>query len=183
MTQYLGVVLLLAGGLLLAAPSRAVAQDRLEDDPGYVDFSLIEGWFGTEATIEVNIRGALLRLVAGASEHEDPELASMLRRLKAIQVRGFSLRRSSYRDAEDHMSDMADRLEARGWDTVVRVREPDERVDMYIKTRGDAIAGLMVLVVDAADDESVFINIVGEIDPEEIGRIGRTFDIGPLDRM
>ena len=50
-------------------------------------------------------------------------------------------------------------------------------------TAGRVIAGMVVMVVSPEDDETVFVNIVGQIDPEQIGRIGRKFDIDPLDEM
>lgn len=176
-------VLVLAGLLGATVPSaRAQSGGDLSRDPGYVDMAFVERWIDTEASIEVNIRGALLRLVASASEAEDPELARLLRRLKAIQVRGYPLHGTTdYRAAEDHAARLADRLRQRDWDTVLSIRETGERVDMYVKAGDEAIAGLVVFVVDAHDGESVFINIVGEIDPEEIGRIGRKFNIGSLD--
>ena len=42
---------------------------------------------------------------------------------------------------------------------------------------------MVVMVVAPGDDETVFVSIVGEIDPEQIGRLGRKFDIEPLDGM
>lgn len=162
----------------IAAP--AWAQDDVTRDPGYVDFGRIEQWFDREPKLEVNIKGVLLELVAEASRNEDPELADLLRRLKAIQVRGFALDRDQYGDVERRTSELAQRLERQGWETFARVREDDERVDMFVRTRDGAIAGLVVMVVSPGEDESVFVNIVGDIRPEQIGRIGRKFDIGPL---
>jgi hypothetical protein len=39
------------------------------------------------------------------------------------------------------------------------------------------------MAVNPGDDETFFVNIVGDINPQEIGRIGRKFDINPLDEM
>lgn len=154
----------------------AQAQDRVEEDPGYIDFADIESWFNASPTIEVNIKGALLRLVAEASRYEDPDLAELLFKLKAIQMRGFPLRGSQYKDVERHADGMAQRLRDDGWDTVMRVRDYEERVDMYLKMHGEKIAGLVVMVVEPGEDETVFVNIVGDIDPEQIGRLGRKFN-------
>lgn len=167
-------------GVFAAAALPLRAQDALSRDPGYVDFAVVEQWFDREARVEVNVKGALLKLVAEASEYEDPELARMLRKITAIQVRGYALDAGSFASIERQTSALARRLEGMGWETVARVREDDERVDVFIKMRGDVIAGLTVLVVSPGDDDTVFVNIVGDIDPEQIGRIGRKFNIGRL---
>lgn len=171
-----GLCLLLA---LLATP--ALAQDRLERDPGYLDLRTVSGWFDAEPWLEVNIRGALLKMVAEASRYEDPELTRLLLKLKAIEVRGYPLSHRQFDSIEKRTTDLARRLQAQGWDTVARVRERDQRVDVYLRMHEGNIAGMAVMVLEpGSDDGAVFVNIVGEIDPEQIGRIGSKFNIGPL---
>ena len=85
--------MLCCGLVMLMAASAAWAQDDLKSDPGYVDLDQFDGWFDEEPSIIVNIKGALLKLVAEASRYEDPELADLLHKLKAVQVRGFDLDR------------------------------------------------------------------------------------------
>ena len=167
--------------LLVVFVGQVQAQDRLEDEPGYYDLSGLEYWFDTEPRLEVNVKGALLRLVAEASRFEDPELANLLLKLKAIQVRGYETRRSQFREISAQTAEIGKKLENRGWDTLVRVREDDERVDMYVKVHDDIIAGMVVMVVEPGDDGTIFLNIVGEIDPEQIGRIGRKFNLGHIE--
>lgn len=176
--------LLIAALLLLGTIRLAEAQSNqaLEREPGYVDLAAIESWFQADPTIEVNVKGALLKLVAEASRYEDPELADMLRQLKAIQVRGFSMRGVARSDVERQAKAMSKRLESQGWDTVVRVWDDGDQVDMFVKVSGDVIAGMMVMVTSPDEDESIFVNIVGEINPEQIGRIGSKFNIDPLTR-
>jgi hypothetical protein len=173
------LVSLLLAGLCLVRPTHA--QDDFTNDPGYIDLNTVETWFGAQPRVEVNIKGALLELVAEASRYEDPELADLLTKLRAIQVRGFDLAPADYGVLETRISDLGQRLEADGWDTVVRVREDNEYVNMFVRVHEGAIAGMMVMTLAPGDDESYFINIVGQIDPSQIGRIGRTFDIGPLE--
>lgn len=164
---------------LLALPARA-QRDALADEPGYVDLVEIERWFDRDARIEVNVQGPLLKLVTEAAKYEDPDLAAMLRHIKAIQVRGYDLRPSELEDVEAHARSLGRVLKGRGWDTVARVRDDDERVEMFVKVRGDAMEGLMVMVLSPGDDETVFVNIVGEIDPEQIGRLGSRFGVSGL---
>lgn len=168
----------------LAGPVQAQnKQLNLDKEPGYLNLDFVEQWFEKEPKVIVNIKGALLELVAEASRYEDPDLAELLHKLKAIQVRGFSLRHSEFAAITDRTSGLAKRLESDGWDTVVRVREDDENVDIFVRVNNGAIAGMIVMAVNPGDDETFFVNIVGDINPQEIGRIGRKFDINPLDEM
>lgn len=182
MKRIAGRILAVALLASAAAVSPASAQQvDLRNEPGYLDLSSIEGWFDEEPWLEINIKGALLRLVTEASRNEDPELTSLLQKLKAIEVRGYPLTPAQFENIGRRTGDLAKQLESRGWDTVVRVRERDERVNIYMKVTDDVIAGLVVMVLQPDEDEgAVFVNIVGDIDPEEIGRIGRKFDIDPL---
>ena len=160
----------------------ALGQRSIESEPGYVDVKQVESWFGEEPNLEVNIFGALLNLVAEASRFEDPDLAVLLKKLKGISVRGFDTDGIDMGVIRDRTSEMSKRLKADGWETVVKVREDDEFVDMFLKTNGDVIEGMVVMVIDE-DDEAVFVNIIGEIDPEQIGRLGNKFNVGGLRRF
>ena len=175
---------LITAVILLAAPNpqAALAQDDLRQDPGYLDLTTVEDWFDTEPWLEVNIKGALLNLITEASKaEEDPELTSILSKLKAIEVRGYPMTPAMFEDIDRRTGLLAKRLEGLGWETVVRVREDDERVNVYLKSDGKTIAGLVVMVLDPTEDDgAIFVNIVGDIDPQQIGRIGQKFNIDPL---
>lgn len=166
--------------MVLYAAAPVQAQDALEQEPGYVDFRAIESWFDTEPNIEVNLKGALLELVAEASRESNPELADMLHSLKAIQVRGFTNEDGSQATSlRSRTEALGKDLEDRGWQAAVRVREDDEHVNMYLNEQDGAISGLMVMASES-EDATVFVNIVGPLDPAQIGRLGRALDIDPL---
>jgi hypothetical protein len=185
MMRYLLSLLALTAILAAAAPGTAFAQNNLRADPGYLDLATVEQWFDAEPWLEVNIKGALLNLIVGAAEAEDdPELTSILSKLKAIEVRGYPLTSQNFDDIDRHTRQLAGRLESQGWETVVRLREDDERIHVFLKSNGNSIAGLVVMVLDPSDDDgAVFVNIVGDIDPKEVGRIGQRFDIDPLSNL
>ncbi|MEZ4699871.1 MAG: DUF4252 domain-containing protein [Rhodothermales bacterium] len=170
--------------LALAGAARpALGQDDLAQVAGYVDFTDLADQFGEAPTLEVNIKGPLLKLVAEASREEDPELADLLLKLQAIQVRGYPLRRSQFRSMERRSLMLAERLSEAGWETVVNLRDYGQYVDMYVKQNPKAIEGMVLLVLDTEAGETVFINIVGDIDPGEMGRIGSKFTTTPLDDL
>ncbi len=173
----------LLGALLVLVPVAGVrAQEDYKKLPGYVDFSAM-GIFGEEeSTVEVFLKGPLLRLVSEATKDEDSELADMLSRLRLIRVQVFPLRRQKAALVAKKAAEMARQLEKKGWEMVVRVRDRDEQVYVYLKSVKDRIAGLAVMSVEPGN-EAAFINIVGDIDPAQIGRLGRKFDIQPLDSI
>lgn len=166
---------LLFVALLLPAASQAQVHSSVQSEPGFLDLNTIESWFDEEAHIEVNVQGALLNLVMEASKHEDEELARMLGKLKGVYVRGYHVAPETIDRIATRTGRLASSLSDQGWETVVRVREDDERVDVFMRTTGDRIAGLVVMVVDP--EETIFVNIVGEIDPSDIGRIGGRFNV------
>ncbi len=164
--------------LLLVLPSAA---QRIEESPGYFDLSALEGFEDQETTLEVNVKGALLRMVAEAARLEDDSLAEMLLKLRAIQVRGYTLDDRAVSALIDRLGPVARRLAADGWERVVRVREEDEFVEMLVRDiSGDHVEGMIVFVVNEGENETILVNIVGKIDPADIGRIGRRLRIRAL---
>lgn len=163
--------------IMLIVPMSAAAQvDRaVQTDPGFLDLAMIESWFDQEANIEVNVQGALLNLVMEASRHEDEELANMLSKLKGVYVRGYQVAPDAIDRIASRTGNLARTLSTRGWETVVRFREEGERVDVFMRSEENRISGLVVMVVDP--EETLFVNIVGEINPEDIGRIGGRFNV------
>lgn len=163
--------------VICLAPTAGWAQTgpEVRDLPGFLDLSLVDSWFDREAKIEVNVSGALLGLVQGATEQEEPELSTMLSRLKGLYVRGYAVTPEEARSIGERTNSLARSLTSQGWETVVRVNEEDERVHVYLRSIQNRIAGLVVMVVD--EEETMFVNIVGEIDPSELGRLGSRFDL------
>ena len=171
-------------GLVGIRPNTLHAQTELDHDPGYVDFDKMdERLFFAKPDVQVNIRGQLLKLVAEASREDDPEFADLLLRLRAIQVRSFPMRSSQIRSMEMHSRGIGEELEEDGWDTVVRLRDHGQYVDVYAIEDEEFILGLMMMVVDKEVNETILINIVGNMAADELGRIGSKFDIEPLSEI
>ena len=167
-------------------PTSAWAATPLEEQPGYIDFSSL-GLFDDpepETTIEIYLKDPLLDLVAAATRFDDEELANMLEALYLIRVQVYHNSEGQNLDTSYDYERIAERLKALtlpGWERVVQVRERDERMQFYVRSEDEAIVGLLVLV--GSPREFVFINIVGLLDLAQVGRIGRKFDIAPLDSI
>lgn len=140
----------------------------------------LDALFNEEARVEVNLRGAILRLVAEASRNDEPEFASMVDDLRGIFVRQYALS-SARSSAPGQIRELARSFERDGWETLVRVRDDGEDVFIYLDTSGDVINGLVVMSLDEEEDEATFVTIDGRIDPAQIGRLGSTFDVPELE--
>jgi hypothetical protein len=175
------IVLLSLYGLFLG-PAQAQDDKEIKKHPGYVDFEAIEIPGDAEETVEVYVRGPLLKLVAQATNHEDPALSKLLSKLLLIKVNTFSIDSEISPELKQKIATIESSLLKQNWEKVVRVKERDELANVYLKMDNERVIGLVVMAVEEGD-EAVFVNIVGEIDMDSIGKLGRKFDIPKLDSL
>lgn len=166
--------------LTISAAGLAHADDKAFTSlPGYVDFAALAK-IGEDAKVEVNLKSPMLGLVSKFVGQDDPELRDMLAGLKLVRVRVYDLTPAIEKEFLAAGSETTTRLDKSGWERIVRVREDNERVDIYFKPSANAewIEGVLIIAVDT---EAAFVNIVGTIRPEDVGRIGEHFDIEGID--
>jgi hypothetical protein len=157
---------------LLALP--AIAQeDELKDLPGYVDFGDLSATYG-EPKIIINLGGTMLNFVSMMSSEESPETSEMISKLKGIRVQIYTLD-EDVGAAKDQFSQVKGDLKSSGWEPIVQVNEEDEQVLVYMKTVKGNMEGMTVMVVD--EEEAVFVNVIGQLNPAELGRVMDTFDV------
>jgi hypothetical protein len=171
----LAVVVLCAA---VAAHADADDEKSFASLPGYVDFAALAR-ISEEAKVEVNLKSPMLGLVSKFVGHDDPELRDMLANLKLVRVRVYDLTPAVEKEFLAAGTETMNRLDKSGWERIVRVRENNERVDIYFKPSKNAewIDGVLIIAVD---NEAAFVNIVGTIRPEDVGRIGEHFDLDEI---
>jgi hypothetical protein len=178
----------MASGTAYAAAGSDKEKDEITKDPGYVDFGTVNLFGKKEPDVEVLIQDELLKMIAAVARSSDPELADMMLKLKQIRVQTFSIDAEQLLAVEKKTDEVSSRIEAQGWAPVVRVRNrrDNEQTYIYMKFKPDQkVQGLVVMNVEASDNEkqASFVNIVGEIDPEQLGKLQRKFDIQGLDSL
>lgn len=167
--------------LSLASPARA--QENYEKLPGYVDFSSLDILGEEEASIEIFLKGTLLNLVSAATKAEDPDLADVLWKLKLIRVQKFPWKYPAVTTTERQLADLAKTLEKKGWEAVVRVREKrNDNVYVYLKSQTNKIVGIAIMATEPGEGVTL-VNIVGDIEPAQLGRLGSKFNIDALDSI
>lgn len=167
-------ILTLAALLLLAA-SAGQAQD-LTAQPGYVPLEKLDLFPREKLSVEINIEGALLSLVAAGAKSSEPELASLLGGLKSIKLQAIPLKDLDESALRTRFGRTVRWLEERGWKSTLKVRDEGEETYIYLKETAGKIDGLTLLSLSPGD-EAVIINIVGRIDPAQIGRLAQHFDV------
>ena len=174
----------IAAALVLGCASTAFAGDGedVTKEPGYVDFGTMAIFGHKEADVEVLLEQALIKAVGEMSG--DPELKQMMAKLKQIRVQTFAIEPDKLEAIEKKTAEVARQLEAQGWAPMVKVVKPraGERTYVYMKMSGSVIQGMTVMNVDPQDEAS-FINIVGEIDPEQVGKLSQKFHLSGMDSV
>lgn len=155
------------------------APQKLADQPGYLPLAELGLFSPNDATVEINLEGPLLRMVAGATRGEDPDFASVIANLRSIQVRVFPVTAAAQESFKGKVDRAAKWLEGRGWMPTLRVKDNGDEAYIYLKEANGKIEGLALLALDST--EATVINIVGRIDPAQIGRLGQTLNMRQLE--
>jgi len=157
---------------LLTLP--AIAQeDELKDLPGYVDFGDLSATYG-EPKITINLGGTMLNFVGMMSSAESPETSELISKLKGIRVQMYATDENADA-AKSQFSKVKGALKSSGWEPVVQVNEDDEQVFIYMKMDDGNMEGLTVMVVD--EEEAVFVNVIGQLNPAELGKVMKSLDV------
>jgi hypothetical protein len=165
--------------LAAAVPGRS---QKLADQPGYLPIEQLDLFPREKLSLEINFQGAILRLIAAAAKIEDPEFASLMAGLKAITVQTAPLKELDEKSVRAGIGRTVRWLEDHGWSSTMRVREEGEETYIYLKETDGKISGLTLLAFDP-QDEAVVINIVGRIDPAQIGRLSERLHIEQLNKV
>jgi len=148
-------------------------EDTLKAFPGYVDFGELNTMFG-EPTVQISVGQSLLGLVASLSAEEDPEAAALFNRLFGVRVNVFETD-SMVDGAIERVKEVSSRLGKLGWESVVTVNSDEEQVRVFMMINDNQVEGITVMSLQ--EDEAVFVNVIGNIDPEELSRVMKNFDI------
>ena len=116
----------------------------------------------------------MLNFVGMMSSSESPETSEMISKLKGIRVQIYTLDENADA-ARDQFGKTKSSLKSSGWEPIVQVNEDDEQVLVYMKMIEGHMEGMTVMVVD--EEEAVFVNIIGQLNPAELGKVMDSFDV------
>jgi hypothetical protein len=162
--------------ILLLLPAAAFAQNgRIRIDvPASVAAKASE-------TVEVNLDGLMLRFAAKFLSDEDEEhgVRDMVQKLEGIYVRSYEFDEPNVYDhgiIESVRSQLGP-----DWKRIVTVQSrTKENVEIYVRPRGDSVAGLVVL--SAEPRELTIVNLVGPVDLDKLAGLEGQFGIPHMSR-
>ena len=167
----LTIVLIGSTGYLLAA-------SNIESKPGYAKLTM-PSWFTTDTIVSLNLGPSGIKPVrwlinsainASGNELELSEklLLSLMQDLQGVQLRIYEVdnNRLVFEQAIDASMKT---LKQDNWQTLMTVREESNRVVVMQSGEEGIISGLSVLV--STPENAVFINLMGQINPESIALI------------
>jgi hypothetical protein len=156
--------------LLLAVPAAADGLHRS------LPQELTRLFADQDLSVEINLSGFVLRMVAAATADEDEDFSRLLSGLESIQVRILEGGPTGPADLARRFDVAVRGLDRRGWQPMVKAHTDEGSSYIYLQEEKGKVLGLVVLFSDPSGDSGM-VHIVGEMDPEELGRIGRRFDL------
>jgi hypothetical protein len=170
-------VLALCLATLVCLPVSA-QESGMQSLPGYVDFGALDSVYG-EPRVRINISGTLLKFMAAVSKKEEPQAAALMQNLDGVRVNVYSTAGQAGA-AIDRIASVKKILLADTWEPIVQVKESAEEVQIFVKTDAEQMQGLTVMT--ANEEEAVFINILGAMDPAHLqvvmDQLNTNVDIG-----
>lgn len=151
--------------------------------PGQVDFGTFTPTAGGGEFVEVNLTSSLISMAAKFIEKQEPDVAHLLNGLEMVSVHVIGLSDENRSELQERMEKTRTELTKKGWERVVTARHEGKDVGIFLKTRNkDAVQGLVVMVLDG-NEHAVFVNIVGDIKPEQLSLLGERLHIEPLKHL
>ena len=101
-----------------------------------------------------------------ADDNGERQALSMASKLSSVRVLDLD---DCSRDVKARFADETDRLEEKGYETLVRVNDDGEKVRICLRRENDYITEL--LIVNRSDDDASMVQLKGKIKESEIGNL------------
>ena len=163
-------IVLLSGLLIIIRSSTAEAQEET-NIRGRIAFDFPKA---PDANIEINLSEKLIKLVAKAAKN-DQEAAKLLEMLEGVYVRGY---RSGDADLGAVCRYYKNKLKEEDWEVIAKIKEDDEIFEVHTLFDQDIINGLFIMIAET--EQTIFVNVFGRINPEQIGELLDSLDVNDL---
>lgn len=161
--------------LSIALLASTLHAQPIEEHPGYFPIDELQFLSPDDLSVEINLRGAMLRLIGKVAADDDPEFALVMKNLEAIRVQIAPTDRLQADTVRKGLDTGVAMLENLGWYRMVLTRDEGEEVHIYGREDEGGLQGLTVLAIE--DEEVIVLNLVGRIDPDQLGSLMSGLDL------
>ncbi|MEJ2444325.1 MAG: DUF4252 domain-containing protein [Exilibacterium sp.] len=152
---------MLAGCSAMAAP------------PGAIDFPDLSHHYG-DAVVETSLDKGMLGLIGILANSEEPELAEIISGVKSVIIRVYNVN-GKREQALAGLHQVSAQIRRDKWEPLISVNDKESQVRLFAKMNEGKMDGLVAMVV--SEDDAVFINVVGEIDPAKLVHLTKAMNI------
>lgn len=175
-TLKLFLVLIFLNGTTLMAQNTEYSKE-----PGYFDFSKLISMKSGDLVTEIYLEEPMLKMLAKMSESKEESLSAAVSALKLIYVNEFMIDKNQKDKFESTVESIDKELQSQKWDRIIRTKRTENLANVYVKkVANDEFVGLIVIALDK-EGKATFVNIVGKVDLETIGKVSKEFHIPHLD--
>jgi hypothetical protein len=158
---------------------------------GYVDFGNISKYMTGDNVKEVNLDANLLNMLSKMGGEKDTSFKSVVSGLKLIRVNSFGVNAANENQIKDLIASVDKSLMSKNWQRIVKVKENGEYTNVYVLPSSDYenFLGLCVTSIDSKKKndkeaaEATFVNIVGNINMSQLGKLGDKFNFPAMNKM
>lgn len=166
--------------VLLAAMFTAWSPARAQDP---IEASLNKLEEKASKTVDVSLDQSMLKFAGGFLNEKDEDQAKakkIIAKLRGIYVHNFEFEKDGGYSPED-LSALRVPLKGPEWSRIVNVKSKhnDENVEVYFRKVSGKFQGLVVIATQPT--QLTYVNIDGEIDPDELMQLGGQFGIPKVD--
>ena len=126
----------LIGVMLVAFASSAAAQAGAAH-PGFFPIEEMDIFAEGDLEVDVDLSGAMLKVVAGAMENQEESLAELVANLDRVRVQVGLPSRVDSAAVSRSMTEATSKLVSAGWSKILSVEEGETKVYFYSVERDD----------------------------------------------
>ena len=148
------------------------------NEPGYADFGALISFYKGDDVTEVFLDEHILKMMSKLSGENDPEMKKLLTGLKLVRVYSFEVPKESRLKLKNKIGEIDKKLLKEKWYRIIKIKEKNGYTNVYLKSSADEnnVVGLAVVSLDS-NGEASFINIVGNINLDNLGKLSDKFNI------
>ncbi len=168
--------------MFFIAISALSAQSDVSEIPGYFFFGDLSSLDDSVSYKEIKISQELFALISNM-ETEDPEIKELFSNIRSFNASIFKVTESNAEKIRKKIKDCDNSLTKSDWTRIVQVTGKNEGLNVYVKSKNEKeIFGVVVMRFNK-DKEAAFVNIIGDIKMEAIGKLSSKFHFPGFNEM